>query len=145
MRTKRLSIVALVVLVVFTSCSKYPNGSNFTLLTKTNRVVNDWKLTSYLVNGVEFVDAVPELKMVIEKDGTYSRYSINHVLNQLQSQFEHGTWVFNDDQTSLFLLKYNADLPVQYSIRELRANKLVIQYYNKVTNVTYIYTYSTDK
>jgi len=145
MRTKRLSIVALVVLVVFNSCSKYPNGSNFTLLTKTNRVVNDWKLTSYLVNGVEFVDAVPELKMVIEKDGTYSRYSINHVLNQLQSQFEHGTWVFNDDQTSLFLLKYNADLPVQYSIRELRANKLVIQYYNKVTNVTYIYTYSTDK
>ena len=45
----------------------------------------------------------------------------------------------------MFLLVDGADLPVEYLIRELRANKLVIQYYNKVTNVTYIYTYTTDK
>ncbi|MFM7387815.1 MAG: hypothetical protein ACKO5L_06615, partial [Bacteroidota bacterium] len=115
------------------------------LRTKTNRLVNDWKLTGYLVNGVEFIDAVPQLKMVIEKDGTYSRYSTELVLNQLQSTFEHGTWSFNDEKTGLFLLKHGADLPVQFTIRELRAKKLVIQYYNKITNITYLYTYTTDK
>ena len=95
MRIKLFSILSLVVLFCISSCSKYPDGPNFTLRTKTNRVVNDWKLTSFLVNGVEFVEAVPELKMVIEKDGTYSRYATEYVLNQLQSEFEHGTWVFN--------------------------------------------------
>jgi hypothetical protein len=66
-------------------------------------------------------------------------------LNQLQSEFEHGTWEFNDEKTSMFLLKEGADLPVEFSIRELRAKKFVIQYYNKLTNITYLYTYTTDK
>lgn len=145
MRLKIVFFVAIASFLVLTSCSKYPDGPGFSLRTKTNRLVNDWKLTSYLINGVEFVEAVPELKMVIEKDGTYSRYATELVINQLQSQFEHGTWEFNGEKTSMFLLVDGADLPVEYLIRELRANKLVIQYYNKVTNVTYIYTYTTDK
>jgi hypothetical protein len=138
-------ILALTLVVSTPSCSKYPDGPGFSLRTKTNRIVNDWKLTSYMVNGVEFIDAVPQLKMVIEKDGTYSRHSTELVLNQLQSEFEHGTWEFNDEKTSMFLLKEGADLPVEFSIRELRAKKFVIQYYNKLTNITYLYTYTTDK
>jgi hypothetical protein len=138
-------ILALTLVVSTPSCSKYPDGPGFSLRTKTNRIVNDWKLTSYMVNGVEFIDAVPQIKMVIEKDGTYSRHSTELVLNQLQSEFEHGTWEFNDEKTSMFLLKEGADLPVEFSIRELRAKKLVIQYYNKLTNITYLYTYTTDK
>ena len=145
MRLKIVFFVAIASFLVLTSCSKYPDGPGFSIRTKTNRLVNDWKLTSYLINGVEFVEAVPELKMVIEKDGTYSRYATELVINQLQSQFEHGTWEFNGEKTSMFLLVDGADLPVEYLIRELRANKLVIQYYNKVTNVTYLYTYTTDK
>lgn len=145
MRIKLFYILSLVVLFCISSCSKYPDGPGFSIRTKTNRLVNDWKLTSYLINGVEFVEAVPELKMVIEKDGTYSRYATELVINQLQSEFEHGTWEFNGEKTSMFLLVDGADLPVEYLIRELRANKLVIQYYNKVTNVTYLYTYTTDK
>jgi len=45
----------------------------------------------------------------------------------------------------MFLQAEDADLPVEFSIRELRAKKLVIQYYNKITNKTYLYTYTTDK
>lgn len=145
MRFVALFLFAIALLVLTPSCSKYPDGPGFTIRTKNNRMVNDWKLTSYLVNGVEFVDAIPSLKMVIEKDGTYSRYSTELVLNQLQSTFEHGTWSFNDEKTGLFLLKDGADLPIQFTIRELRAKKLVIQYYNKLTNITYLYTYTTDK
>lgn len=145
MRFVALFLFAIALLVLTPSCSKYPDGPGFTIRTKNNRMVNDWKLTSYLVNGVEFVDAIPSLKMVIEKDGTYSRYSTELVLNQLQSTFEHGTWSFNDEKTGLFLLKDGADLPIQFTIRELRAKKLVMQYYNKLTNITYLYTYTTDK
>lgn len=140
-----MSLLALTLIALTPSCSKYPDGPGFTLRTKSNRLVNDWKLTSYMVNGVEYVDAIPEIKMVIDKDGTYSRHSTELVLNQLQSVFEHGTWAFNDEKTSLFLLAEGADLPVEFSIRELRAKKLVLQYYNKITNITYLYTYTPDK
>jgi hypothetical protein len=145
MRLVALFIFTFSLVVLTPSCSKYPNGPGFTLRTKSNRLVNDWKLTSYMVNGVEYIDAVPQLKMVIEKDGTYSRHSTELVLNQLQSVFEHGTWAFNDEKTSMFLQAEDADLPVEFSIRELRVKKLVIQYYNKITNKTYLYTYTTDK
>lgn len=140
-----LPLLALSLIYLTPSCSKYPNGSKFTLLTKSNRVVNDWKLTSYLVNGNEFIDNQPEITIVIEKDETYSWTASQTVLGQIQSTFEHGTWMFNDDKTSLMLLTDGEDIPVSYSINELRGKKMVLQYYDKTTNITYISTYETDK
>jgi hypothetical protein len=97
------------------------------------------------VNGNEFIDNQPEISIVIEKDGTYSWTASQTVLGQIQSTFEHGTWMFNDDKTSLMLLTDGEDIPVSYSINELRGKKMVLQYYDKTTNITYISTYETDK
>lgn len=140
-----LPLIALSLIFLTPSCSKYPNGSKFTLLTKTNRMVNDWKLTSYMINGNEFIDNQPEISLVIEKDGTYSWTATQTVLGQIQSEFEHGTWSFNDDKTSLLILTDGEEIPVGYTITELRSKKLVLQYYDKVTNITYVSTYETDK
>jgi hypothetical protein len=97
------------------------------------------------VNGNEFIDNQPEITIVIEKDETYSWTASQTVLGQIQSTFEHGTWMFNDDKTSLMLLTDGEDIPVSYSINELRGKKMVLQYYDKTTNITYISTYETDK
>jgi hypothetical protein len=97
------------------------------------------------VNGNEFIDNQPEITLVIEKDGSYSWTASQTVLGQIQSIFEHGTWMFNDDKTSLMLLTDGENIPVSYSINELRGKKLVLQYYDKTTNITYISTYETDK
>ena len=140
-----LPLIALGLIFLTPSCSKYPNGSKFTLLTKTNRMVNDWKLTSYMINGNEFIENQPEISLVIEKDGTYSWTATQTVLGQIQSEFEHGTWSFNDDKTSLLILTDGEEIPVGYTITELRSKKLVLQYYDKVTNITYVSTYETDK
>ena len=140
-----LPLIALSLIFLTPSCSKYPNGSKFTLLTKSNRMVNDWKLTSYMINGNEFIESQPEISLVIEKDGTYSWTATQTVLGQIQSEFEHGTWSFNDDKTSLMILTDGEEIPVGYTITELRSKKLVLQYYDKVTNITYISTYETDK
>jgi hypothetical protein len=140
-----LPLIALSLIFLTPSCSKYPNGSKFTLLTKTNRMVNDWKLTSYMINGNEFIESQPEISLVIEKDGTYSWTATQTVLGQIQSEFEHGTWSFNDDKTSLLILSDGEEIPVGYTITELRSKKLVLQYYDKVTNITYVSTYETDK
>jgi hypothetical protein len=140
-----LPLIALSLIFLTPSCSKYPNGSKFTLLTKSNRMVNDWKLTSYMINGNEFIESQPEISLVIEKDGTYSWTATQTVLGQIQSEFEHGTWSFNDDKTSLMILTDGEEIPVGYTIIELRSKKLVLQYYDKVTNITYVSTYETDK
>jgi len=140
-----LPLIALSLIFLTPSCSKYPNGSKFTLLTKSNRMVNDWKLTSYMINGNEFIESQPEISLVIEKDGTYSWTATQTVLGQIQSEFEHGTWSFNDDKTSLLILTDGEEIPVGYTITELRSKKLVLQYYDKVTNITYVSTYETDK
>ena len=140
-----LPLLALSIICLTPACSKYPNGPKFTLLTKKSRMVNDWKLISYLINGNEFINSEPETSLVIEKDGTYSRTETQTVLGQIQSTFEHGTWMFNDDKTSLMLLLDGEELPVSYSINELRGKKMVLQYYDKTTNITYLSTYETDK
>lgn len=140
-----LPLVAFSLILLTPSCSKYPNGSKFTLLTKTNRVANDWKLTSYMINGNEFIESQPDINIVIEKDGTYSWTASQTVLGQIQSDFESGTWSFSDDKTSLLMLPEGEDFPVAYTITELRAKKMVLQYYNKITNITYVSTYETDK
>ena len=140
-----LPLIALSLIFLTPSCSKYPNGSKFTLLTKSNRMVNDWKLTSYMINGNEFIESQPEISLVIEKDGTYSWTATQTVLGQIQSEFEYGTWSFSDDKTSLMILTDGEEIPVGYTIIELRSKKLVLQYYDKVTNITYVSTYETDK
>lgn len=140
-----LAILTMAILLASPSCSKYPNGPKFTLLTKTSRIVNDWKLTSYMVNGNEFIETQPEIKCVIEKDGTYSTSSSVTALGQIQTQYSHGTWSFSDDKTSLMILLEGEDIPVGYTITELRSKKMVLQYYDKVTNITYVSTYETDK
>ena len=127
-----------------TSCSKYPQGSKFTLLSKESRMVNEWKLTSYTINGSEFIASQPKVRMAIDKDGTYSWSSTATVLGQTQSTFEHGTWMFSDDLTEFMKLKDGEDIPVGYTILELRANKMALQYYDKITNITYISTFETD-
>ena len=140
-----LPLIAVSLIFLTPSCSKYPNGSKFTLLTKSNRMVNDWKLTSYMINGNEFIESQPEISLVIEKDGTYSWTATQTVLGQIQSEFEHGTWSFNDDKTSLMILTDGEEIPVGYTIIELRSKKMMLQYYDKVTNITYVSTYETDK
>lgn len=140
-----LPLLALSILFLTPSCSKYPNGAKFTLLTKTSRMVNDWKLTSYMINGNEFIETQPDISIVIEKDGTYSWTATQTVLGQIQSDFESGTWSFSDDKTSLLMLPEGEDFPVAYTITELRAKKMVLQYYDKITNITYVSTYETDK
>ena len=53
---KYLSLLSFAVIFVFSSCNKYSEGPNFSLLTKKARVVNDWTLDSYTKDGTELYD-----------------------------------------------------------------------------------------
>jgi len=140
-----LFLLVSVLAMVAPACSKYANGPKFTLLTKKCRLVNDWTLTSYMINGNEFIASQPQIKLVLDKDETFSWSSTQSVLGQLQSQFDNGTWSLSDDKVSLLMLPKGEEIAISYTITDLRANKMVLSYYNKVTNITYVSTYETDK
>ena len=76
----------------FTSCNKYAEGPKISLVTRKNRLCNDWELYSYTINGTEEIQENQVSKLSIEKDGTYSTADITESLGQLQSSHTYGVW-----------------------------------------------------
>ena len=102
---KNIALLSLFVVLFLTSCNKYSEGPNFSLLTRKARVTNDWVLESYTKDGTELYDASYEMNLSIESDGTYSRSIITPNLGQLQSETTHGTWEFDNSQSSIILME----------------------------------------
>lgn len=141
----RTVVLASLLLVLFSSCDKYPNGPSFSLRTKKARLCNEWLLTSYQVNGNEFIESQPMVKFAIDKDGTYSISSSETVLGQIQTDYEHGTWTLDAEGTVLALLIDGEEFPSEYTINQLKNDAITLQYYNVQNNKTYIMVYSADK
>ena len=137
----RTVVIASFLLVLFASCDKYPNGPSFSLRTKKARLCNEWVLTSYQVNGNEFIENQPDVKMAIDKDETYSISRTTSSLGQIQTDYEHGTWTLDSEGTVLSHLISGEEYPVDFTINELRNKSLTLQYYNVQTNNTYIMVY----
>ena len=140
----RTVVLASLLLVLFSSCDKYPNGPSFSLRTKKARLCNEWLLTSYQVNGNEFIESQPTVKFAIDKDGTYSISSSETVLGQIQTDYEHGTWTLDAEGTVLALLIDGEEFPSEYTINQLKNDAITLQYYNVQNNKTYIMVYSAD-
>lgn len=128
---KKSFLGSLVLLLIFTSCSKYPDGPAFSLLTKKERLCNDWVLVEREINGDIFEEGSVKTKMSIEKDGSYSISSTINQLGQLQGEHEHGMWKFDDTKKLLYLYNKDAsgsnennDPDRTYTIMELRNKKL---------------------
>ena len=141
----RTVVLASLLLVLFSSCDKYPNGPSFSLRTKKARLCNEWLLTSYQVNGNEFIESQPTVKFAIDKDGTYSISSSETVLGQIQTDYDHGTWTLDAEGTVLALLIDGEEFPSEYTINQLKNDAITLQYYNVKNNKTYIMVYSADK
>jgi hypothetical protein len=124
---KYLSLLSLAILFVLSSCNKYSEGPNFSLLTKKARVVNDWLLDGYTKDGTELYDQGYEDNLSIEKDGTYSRTTITPTLGQLQSVSSHGTWEFDNSKTSISFLEEGSIIGVSYEIIMLKNKSLKLR------------------
>jgi hypothetical protein len=98
MKTSVLLMFALTMVAV-TSCNKYEEGSNFSLLSAKARLVNTWTLTKVEYNGNDVTGSYPGVKTELKKDNTYTT---TFTLGSLSTQ-ESGTWDFNSDKTALII------------------------------------------
>lgn len=110
-------------------CTKFSEGPSFSIQTKKARICNDWKLSDYVLNGNNVFDASITTKMSIDKDGTYSISNYTNELEQIQGTYSHGSWVFGEDNTSVFFYADTTTVnPVhEYSIKELRSKRMVLE------------------
>ncbi len=78
------------------SCGKYEDGPNFSLLTKKSRVAGDWDVKSV---GSQLVGADYGLTMTFDKDGSM-KYSYTYGTS---STSYTGSWDFSSDKENLVI------------------------------------------
>jgi len=134
--------LSVCIVLVFTGCRKYSDGPTISLLTKKNRLCNDWILNFAQKNGNDITDKEETVKLVIEKDGTYSMSRVINALGQFQGTFSNGKWLFDEAKTKLVLYENGSEDPTNtFTIRELRSKSLTIEERFPSINLTYTYNY----
>ena len=133
-------LTLFVVGFLFTSCYKYEEGPRFSLLSRKARLCNEWVLQTYLDNGTDKTIVGETTTLTIENDGTYSISTVRNEMGQVQSEFSHGTWVFQDAKGQVVMTdSQEGAIPLTYDILELRNSNLQLR--KKIAGVSYIYKY----
>ena len=139
MRLFVLSLLAISFLTV-TSCSKYSDGPSISFTSRKARLCNDWILESYFRNETDKTDENLTIKLVFDKDGTYSMSTVGNYAGQVQGEYEHGTWQFEDNKGQIFLYNGVDEDPIHvYTIKELRRKRLKLE--EKFTSIGVTNTY----
>lgn len=143
MKSTIFFIVAFAIaLPLVSSCDKYEEGANYSLLTAKMRMVNHWKLTKVTAtNGNTTYDATgnfPNTILKMKKDNTYETiYTAGNFTTN-----ETGAWEFNSDKTSVIITEDGEDSDT-YTILKLKNKELKVEILDG--NTTYTYEYTEDE
>jgi len=143
-KTIFFSVLSLIVATTFlSSCSKYDEGSKFTLLTKKSRMVNNWHLTSIVQDGAALNMSGILLDMNLMKDGSATTTLSYTVLGQTFTDVTNGTWEFNDDKSKLVLTETGATVTDEYTILELKKDEMKTEQVDASTGSVSVQTWNT--
>lgn len=139
----RIVLAALFIsTLILSSCNKYSEGPKFSMLTRKERLCNDWELTAYTNSGNNAFDKTFTTKLTIDKDGTYSMSKTYNALGQIQGTYSNGRWEFAEKDEALYFYEDSTSKPThEYSIKELRNKQLVIVEDIFQTGESHRYTY----
>lgn len=125
----KLFAFALVALLV-ASCSKYEEGSNFSLISKKSRVANTWEVSTLTANGIDISSLSPVSQITATKEGAWTTtYTIAGI-----STDDVGTWVFNDDASTITVV----DMSGTRTMTIIKLKKDEIKLSNVDNNITYV-------
>tara|TARA_R110002072_G_scaffold16048_1_gene63450 strand:+ start:31459 stop:31875 length:417 start_codon:yes stop_codon:yes gene_type:complete len=99
----KLFAFALLAIAV-TACSKYEEGSKFTILSKKARMANTWTLSSFTANGIS-QPITGTSTMELTKDGK----ATTTISFGGFSGSEVGTWAFSSNKEELILTDSDGD------------------------------------
>lgn len=99
--------------VVATACSKYEEGSKFTLLTKKSRIANTWKITALTADGNDILSLSTVSQIEATKDG---KWNVTYTLGSL-STIDEGKWELSSDKTKLVVTDESGDVTESTIVR----------------------------
>ncbi len=135
MRTTIILFIAIA--FITTSCKKYPDGPDFSIRSKTERLSNTWKVDKWYDDGADATTLFQSIWQgylrTIEKSGNYTAtYRIG-----IFPVTETGTWAFNGDKSKVTFIK-TSPLPQateEWTILMLKENELWVQYTDTSSSV----------
>ena len=144
---KKLFLVGFVAVLatssMMTSCSKYDEGSNFTLMTKKSRVINEWNLVSMTQDGTALNMTGQVVTSKFSKDGTYSTTTAYTLLGQTYTDTVTGTWSFSDDKTKLLTIETGTTVTGEWTIIQLAKDDMKLSQFDAANNSTTITVWAT--
>jgi hypothetical protein len=128
-----LMIVAATMTI--SSCAKYDEGSNFTLLSAKSRVINVWTVSAWTANGNDIMSFNAVDQIDVKKDNT-----VAVTTTVLGTVTDNGTWVLSDDKATLTFTDSAGDATA-YTILKLTKDEMKLS--NTSNSVEYIMTLVT--
>ncbi len=115
----------LVFSLLFTACGKYEEGPSFSLRSKTNRVVNTWKIERMIVDDKDVTDASPTYVDTYRIEFTKDDRVIEQYTSSAGNHKHHGTWSFEDSYANL-VIKISGSVS-SYRILRLTADEMWLE------------------
>lgn len=128
-----LMIVAATMTI--SSCAKYDEGSNFTLLSAKSRVINTWKVTAWTANGNDIMSFNTVDQIDVKKDNT-----VAVTTTVFGTTTDNGTWALSDDKATITFTDSSGSATT-YTILQL--TKDIMKLSNTSNSVEYIMTLGT--
>lgn len=131
---KILFVLSISVVFIFSSCKKYPESQNFTILTPKDRFARSWILESYDKDGITTAaSALDPLTIVFKKNSTYIKTTI---LGPVTTT-ELGRWNLNAENTNLEILPLDSTVIQEAEIIKLTTKEFKIREFKAVSPITY--------
>jgi hypothetical protein len=133
-------LIIVAATMTISSCAKYDEGSNFTLLSAKSRVVNVWNVSAWTADGNDIMSFNTIDKIEVKKDNTVARTNTVMVFGNPYTTTDNGTWVLSDDKATLTLTDSAGDATA-YTILKLTKDEMKIS--STSNSVEYIMTLVT--
>jgi uncharacterized membrane protein len=126
-------LVIVAATMTISSCAKYDEGSNFTLLSAKSRIINVWTVSAWTANGNDILSFNSISEIDAKKDNTIA---VTYPLGII----DNGTWALSDDKAKFIWTKNDGSV-TEYTIIKLSKDEMKIM--NTSNSVTYIMTLVT--
>ena len=121
--------------MTISSCAKYDEGSNFTLLSAKSRVINVWTVSAWTANGNDIMSFNAVDQIDVKKDNT-----VAVTTTVFGTVTDNGTGVLSDDKATLTFTDSAGDATA-YTILKLTKDEMKLS--NTSNSVEYIMTLVT--
>jgi len=125
-KTKLTVAVLFLALVAttFTSCENYPDGPLISLVSKTERVTNNWKIAQAFDASVDVTSNFDQYELNLSKDGT-AKLTAQYVFLGVNFDFvTNGTWSFVNDSQKISFDYENDGADGVYQILKLKEDEM---------------------